>query len=50
MPYLFAFLVAANAVFMGYQLLKEKEPSLVAPMQVDQKAQHFPVTLDVIPQ
>ncbi|MEY2864286.1 MAG: hypothetical protein RLY58_1993 [Pseudomonadota bacterium] len=49
MPYLFAFLVAANAVFMGYQLLKEKEPSLVAPIQIDQKNQNFPKVIELAP-
>jgi hypothetical protein len=29
MPYLFVFLVGLNAVYLGYQLLKEKEPSVL---------------------
>jgi hypothetical protein len=49
MPYLFAFLVAANAIFMGYHLLKEKEPALLAPVQIQQQNQNFPKTLELAP-
>lgn len=47
MPYIFALLVAANAVFMGYHLLKTKEPQTVAQIHIEQKDQ-FPETLEVV--
>lgn len=47
MPYIFAFLVAANAVFMGYHLLKEKEPDLMPAIHLQQQ-QQFPVELEVV--
>lgn len=48
MPYIFAFLVAANAVFMGYHLLKEKEPDLMPAIHLQQQQQQFPVELEVV--
>jgi hypothetical protein len=47
MPYIFALLVAANAVFMGYHLLKTKDPQVAAHIQVEQKEQ-FPETLELV--
>ncbi len=48
MPYLFALLVAANAVFMGYQLIKSRDPAAVAPISF-QSNEQYPQTLPVIP-
>lgn len=47
MPYIFALLVAANAVFMGYHLLKTKDPQVAAQIQIEQKEQ-FPETLVLV--
>jgi hypothetical protein len=49
MPYLFALLVIANAGYLGYQLLQEKEPTLLQPITI---ATHkdFPTTLTLVPE
>lgn len=36
MPYVFAFLVAANAVFMGYNLLQQEKRSGNLPSSLEQ--------------
>ena len=47
MPYLFVFLVALNASYFGYQVLKETQPSAVQPLtNVTQR--DFPVTLHLV--
>ncbi|MBC7751706.1 MAG: hypothetical protein H7Z73_08295 [Candidatus Saccharibacteria bacterium] len=49
MHYLFVFLVALNASYFGYQVLKETEPSALQPLaNVTQK--DFPVTLRLVSQ
>ncbi len=49
MHYLFVFLVALNAGYLGYQLLKEKDASILQPIaNVPQK--NFPITLRLVPQ
>jgi hypothetical protein len=47
MPYVFALLVAVNAVFMGYHLLKTKDSQVAAHIQVEQTEQ-FPQTLELV--
>jgi hypothetical protein len=49
MPYVFAFLVIANAGYLAYQLLQEKDPTLLQPVAM---ATHkdFPVTLVIVPE
>ncbi len=49
MPYVFALLVLANAGYLGYQLLQEKEPTLLQPVAL---ATHkdFPITLALVPE
>lgn len=36
MPYVFVFLVGLNAVYLGFQLLKEKEPSVLPEFNIQQ--------------
>lgn len=49
MHYLFVFLVALNASYLGYQLIKEKDPSALQPIaNVTQK--DFPITLKLVSQ
>lgn len=36
MPYVFAFLVAANAVFMGYNMLQQEKRAGTLPSSVEQ--------------
>jgi len=49
MPYLFVFLVALNASYFGYQVLKEIEP--VALQSIGNATQkEFPVTLHLVSQ
>lgn len=47
MPYLFVFLVGLNAVFLGYQLLKEKEPSVLPEFQI-QTDQSYPEKIELV--
>jgi len=49
MPYVFAFLVLANAGYLAYQLLQEKDPTLLQPVAM---ATHkdFPITLAIVPE
>lgn len=49
MPYLFIFLVALNASYFGYQVLKEIEPSTLQPLS-NATQDDFPVTLHLVPQ
>ncbi len=49
MPYLFALLVVANAAYLGYQLLQEKEPTLLQPVTMVAH-KDFPVTLTLVPE
>lgn len=49
MPYLFVFLVALNASYFGYQVLKEIEPVALQPIaNVTQR--EFPITLHLVSQ
>ena len=49
MHYVFAFLVIANAGYLAYQLLQEKEPTLLQPVaMVTHK--DFPITLALMPE
>lgn len=47
MPYLFVFLVGLNAVYLGFQLLKEKEPSVLPEFEI-QQAQGYPQTIELV--
>lgn len=47
MPYLFMLLVAVNAGYLGYQLLKEKEPSVLPEFQIQQD-QHYPEKVELV--
>lgn len=47
MPYLFIVLVAVNAGYLGFQLLKEKEPSVLPEFQIQQD-QPYPEQLKLI--
>ncbi len=49
MHYLFVFLVALNASYLGYQLLKEKDPSALQPI-ANATQKDFPVTLKLVSQ
>jgi hypothetical protein len=49
MHYLFVFLVALNASYLGYQLLKENDPSALQPI-ANVTRQDFPVTLKLVSQ
>lgn len=49
MPYLFVFLVALNASYFGYQVLKETEPSALQPI-ANATQKDFPVTLRLVSQ
>ena len=49
MPYLFAFLVALNASYFGYQILKEVEPVALQPL-ANITQNDFPVTLHLVSQ
>lgn len=49
MPYLFAFLVALNASYFGYQVLKEVEPVALQPL-ANVTQNDFPVTLHLVSQ
>jgi len=49
MQYVFAFLVLANAGYLGYQLLQEKEPTLLQPVTLVAH-KDFPVTLALMPE
>lgn len=49
MPYLFAFLVALNASYFGYQVLKEVEPVALQPL-ANATQKDFPVTLHLVSQ
>lgn len=49
MPYLFVFLVALNAGYFGYQVLKEVEPIALQPI-TNATQKDFPVTLHLAPQ
>jgi hypothetical protein len=46
MPYLFVFLVGLNAVYLGFQLLKEKEPSVLPEFNIKQ-AEVYPETIQL---
>jgi hypothetical protein len=49
MHYLFVFMVALNACYLGYNLLKEKDSAVLQPIaNVPQK--NFPITLRLLPQ
>ena len=47
MPYLFVFLVGLNAVYLGYQLLQEKEPSVLPEFHI-QQAEIYPKTIQLV--
>lgn len=47
MPYLFILLVGVNAAYMGYYLLKQKEPSVLPEFQVQQN-QHYPEKIELV--
>ncbi len=49
MPYVFAFLVLANAGYLAYQLLQEKEPTLLQPVSMVTH-KDFPITLALVPE
>ncbi len=49
MPYLFVFLVALNASYFGYQVLKEIEPATLQPL-ANATQKDFPVTLHLVSQ
>lgn len=49
MPYLFVFLVALNASYFGYQVLKETDPTVLQPIS-NATQKDFPVTLHLVPQ
>lgn len=49
MPYLFVFLVALNASYFGYQVLKEVEPVALQPL-ANATQQDFPTTLHLVSQ
>ena len=49
MHYLFVFLVALNASYLGYQLLKENDPSALQSI-TNVTRQDFPVTLKLVSQ
>jgi hypothetical protein len=49
MHYLFVFLVALNASYLGYQLLKENDPSALQPI-ANATQQDFPITLKLVSQ
>lgn len=46
MPYLFVFLVGLNAVYLGYQLLEEKEPSVLPEFNI-QQTEVYPKTIQL---
>lgn len=50
MPYLFVFLVALNAGYFGYQVLKETDPVAVQPLANVTQQKEFPVTLRLVSQ
>lgn len=47
MPYLFVFLVGLNAVYLGFQLLKEKEPSVLPEFHI-QQSEVYPETIQLV--
>lgn len=47
MPYLFVFLVGLNAIYLGYQLLKEKEPSVLPEFQIQQTG-NYPEKIELV--
>ncbi len=49
MPYLFVFLVALNASYFGYQVLKETEPAALQSIS-NATQKDFPVTLHLVSQ
>lgn len=48
MPYIFAFLVAANAAFMGYNLLQQEKRSGNLPSTFEQYYPHAGDALELI--
>ncbi len=48
MPYVFAFLVAANAVFMGYNLLQQEKRSGNLPSSLEQYYPHAGGALELV--
>lgn len=47
MPYIFVFLVGLNAVYLGYQLLKEKEPSALPEFNI-QSDSKYPEKIELV--
>lgn len=47
MPYLFVFLVGLNAIYLGYQLLQEKEPSVLPEFHI-QQSEVYPQTIELV--
>lgn len=48
MPYIFAFLVAANAVFMGYNLLQQEKRAGNLPSVLEQYDAESGAALDLV--
>ncbi len=48
MAYLFTFLVAINALYLGFELLRQNQPATMQPVTNSLQRKNFPVTLELV--